>query len=133
MIGQGVTVVYDEDCPFCSNYVSMVRMRDAVGDVRLLNARDGGPIVEDLIAQGFDLDQGMVLLMDGEVYHGADAMHRIALLTTPSGVFNRLNAAVFGSRTVSRVLYPMLRTGRNLTLMALRRRTIAHDRNAAAE
>lgn len=133
MLRREAKIVYDQECPFCSNFVSMVRLKDAVGPVTLLNARDGGPIVEDLIAQGFDLDQGMVLLLDDEVHFGADAMHRIALLTTPSTFFNKLNGLVFRSRTVSRVLYPILKTGRAITLTLLGRRSIATDRASAAE
>ncbi|MEM8656976.1 MAG: DCC1-like thiol-disulfide oxidoreductase family protein [Pseudomonadota bacterium] len=133
MLGKQVTIVYDEECPFCSNYVSMVRLKEAVGGVNLLNARDGGPIVDDLIERGYDLDQGMVLLMEGEVYYGADAINRIALLSTPSSFFNRLNGLVFKSRTVSRALYPFMKTGRAITLAAMGRKKIADGRASAAE
>lgn len=118
----GATLVYDGECPFCSAYVSLVRLRDAVGPVRLVNARDGGPVVERVRARGYDLDEGMVLILDGRYHHGADGVHRIALLSTPSGAFNRLNRRLLGSATASRLLYPFLRAGRNATLALLGRR-----------
>jgi predicted DCC family thiol-disulfide oxidoreductase YuxK len=117
-------VVYDGECPFCSRYVAMVRLRDAVGKVRLLNARDDDPLVDDLKRSGFDLDQGMVLVIGDRRYHGADCVNMLAMLSTPSGAFNRLNAAVFRSRTASRLLYPVLRAGRNLVIRLLGRAKI---------
>ena len=39
---QRASIVYDGDCPFCSRYVKLVRLREALGSVDLVNARDGG-------------------------------------------------------------------------------------------
>ena len=117
-------MVYDGECPFCSRYVSMVRLREAVGTVRLVNAREADPLVDDLKRAGFDLDEGMVLVMGGRRYHGADCINMLAMLSTPVGGFNRLNAVVFRSRTAARLLYPVLRAGRNLVLRLLGRTRI---------
>jgi predicted DCC family thiol-disulfide oxidoreductase YuxK len=116
--------VYDGDCPFCSRYVQMVRLREAVGPVRLVNARDGGPLVEEARRAGFDLDAGMMLKMGGKLYFGDACVQRLALLSTPVGAFNRINRAILSSPTAARILYPILRSGRNLTLRLLGRRRI---------
>ena len=123
--GEGATIVYDGDCPFCSRYVTMVRLRDSIGPVRLVNARDPDPIVDDLKRQGYDLDQGMVLKMGGRIYHGADCITTLAMLSTSVGAFNRINAALFRSPTASRLLYPAMRAGRGLVLRLLGRTKIA--------
>jgi predicted DCC family thiol-disulfide oxidoreductase YuxK len=114
-------MVYDGECPFCSNYVKLIRLREAIGPVRLVDARGGGPEVERLQRLGFDLNEGMALQLNGEIYYGADCIHRISLLSSPSTLFNKLNAWVFRSRTASRLLYPAMRAGRNLTLAILGR------------
>jgi predicted DCC family thiol-disulfide oxidoreductase YuxK len=118
-------VVYDGECPFCSRYVALLRMRESLGRVVLVDARKGGPLVEEMKAAGLDLDQGMVLKMDGRLYHGDECIHRLALLSTPSGLFNRLNGLIFSSPTASRLLYPVLRTGRNAVLRLLGRKKLA--------
>lgn len=115
------SIVYDGECPFCSRYVELVRLREAIGPVKLINARSGGALVDEVRAAGFDLDDGMVLKLDGRLYHGADCIHMLAMLSTPSGWFNRLNAAVFRSSGVSKLLYPVLRAGRNTVLRLLGR------------
>jgi predicted DCC family thiol-disulfide oxidoreductase YuxK len=116
-----LTIVYDGECPFCARYVRYLRLRDSVGTVQLVNARDGGPIVSALVAAGYDLNQGMVAEMKGRIYHGADCIHFLALMSTPSGIFNRVNAAIFRSPTLSEILYPALRFGRAAVLRALGR------------
>jgi predicted DCC family thiol-disulfide oxidoreductase YuxK len=122
----GAWIVYDGDCPFCSRYVRLVRLREAVGPIRLVNARDGGPLVEEIRRAGLDLDEGMVLKLDGRLYAGAACVRRLALLSTPVGTFNRVNRAILSSATAARVLYPILRSGRNLALRLLGRSQIGH-------
>lgn len=114
-------LLYDGECPFCSRYVRHVRLREAVGPIMLANAREHAALVDEVRRLGFDVDTGMVLKLDGNYYHGADCIHALALLTTSSGWFNRVNSLMFRSATVSRLLYPVLRTGRNLTLRLLGR------------
>jgi predicted DCC family thiol-disulfide oxidoreductase YuxK len=117
-------IIYDGDCPFCSQYVRLVRLKKSLGDVDLVDARAGGPVVHEAIAAGFDLDDGMVLRMDGRFYHGDACIHRLALLSTPSNGFNRLNRLIFSSRAASRLLYPVLRLGRNTALRLLGRKRL---------
>lgn len=123
-----VYLVYDGDCPFCSVYVDYVRVKESVGTFKLVNAREGGPIVEDVIKHDFDLDEGMVLVMEGQYYHGHDCINRLALMSTRSNIFNRLNAIVFRSPTTSRILYPILKIGRNIVLRLLGRTKIVANR-----
>ena len=118
-------LVYDGECPFCSRYVKMVRLREAVGTVQLIDARIDHPVVDYLRRLDIDLDEGMAFVQNGQISHGDECLHKIALLTTPSGIFNRLNAAIFRSATVSRLLYPALRFGRNTTLRLLGRSKLA--------
>jgi predicted DCC family thiol-disulfide oxidoreductase YuxK len=118
-------IVYDGDCPFCSSYVKLLRLTAAVGRVDILNAREGGVLVEDIRRRGLNLDDGMVLVLGGKIYHGVDCINRLALLSTPSGVFSRVVAKVFRSRTASKALYPLLRIGRNVALAVLGRSKIS--------
>ncbi len=117
-------LVYDGECPFCSEYVKLVKLREAIGPIELVNARDKLPIVEELINSGFDLDDGMALKYKGQVYHGAECINMLALMSTPNGLFNRVNGLIFRSPKLSKVLYPALRLGRNTVLRLLGRSKI---------
>lgn len=121
---EGITIVYDGECPFCSNYVTMARLRAAAGPVELKDAREGGETVRMLQARGYDLNEGMAMIEGGVVYHGADCLNRMALLSTEADWFNRLNARIFRSPRLSRALYPALRFGRSVTLRLMGRQPI---------
>ena len=105
-------LVYDGDCPLCSAFVKRLRIASAVGELELVNAREGGPVVEAVRRRGLDLDEGMVLVLGEDAWHGEEALHRIALMSTRYGWLNRLNASLFSHRTLSRLAYPALRAGR---------------------
>ena len=114
-----IILVYDKECPACNNYCQYVRLRETVGELHIVNARDNHAIMQEITAAGLDIDQGMVLKVGGKLYYGAEAIHRLALLSTRSGIFNRINFWLFKSARVSAVLYPILRSCRNLLLKLL--------------
>ncbi|MEM7508190.1 MAG: DCC1-like thiol-disulfide oxidoreductase family protein [Pseudomonadota bacterium] len=117
-------IVYDGDCPFCSRYVRMIRLREAIGNVELIDARSGDPRVQALMDRGYDLDEGMALVDGERIYWGDDCINRLALMSTASGAFNRMNALIFRSATASRLLYPVLKAGRRGVLTLLGRKKI---------
>lgn len=115
-------IIYDGECIFCQNYVRFVRLREAVGPVELLDARSDDPRIRRYWNEGYDLNQGMIFVHRGLVLHGADAVHALAGLSSPSTLLNRINGALFSNRFVARAVYPLLRLGRRLTLLARGRR-----------
>lgn len=117
-------IVYDGDCPFCTRYTSLLRLRKTVGDVKLIDARQGGEDVTRIQELGYDLDEGMVLELDGQFYHGADCINKLAELSADTTMFSRTTGLLFRSESRSRALYPVLRTCRNLVLRLLGRRPI---------
>jgi len=114
-----ILLVYDRECPACNAYCQVVNIRDSVGDLRIVDARENSEVMDEITSQGLDIDQGMVLKMGGQLYYGADAIHALALIGSRSGIFNRINYWMFKSKTVSSILYPMLRFFRNLLLKIL--------------
>ena len=121
---QGAVIVYDGQCPFCSTYVRFTRLREAIGPVKLVDARSGDPVVEDAVRAGLNLDEGMVLKYGDRLYHGADCLNMLSLLSSRSGMFNRLMAFTFARPGIAHMAYPTLRAGRNATLRLLGRRQI---------
>lgn len=117
-------LIYDGQCPFCTRYARLARLRATLGELRIINARDGGPEVEAAKATGLRIDDGMVLRLEGSFYHGADCLNRLALLSSRSDLFNRFTYAVFRHERLARFLYPILRAGRNLVLKILGRKPI---------
>ena len=112
-------LVYDKECPACNMYCQMVRIRESVGKLQLIDAREPSKIMEEITAAGLDIDQGMVLKMGNALYYGSDAIHMLSLIGSSSGFFNRINYWAFRSKTVAKLFYPVLRFFRNLLLKIL--------------
>jgi len=119
-----ILLVYDKECPACDNYCQVVRIRETVGELKIVNAREDTEIMREITGQGLDIDDGMVLKMGGKLYYGPDAIQALALISSRSGIFNRLNFWIFKSPRVSRVLYPLLAGCRGLLLKLMRKSRI---------
>lgn len=125
MAKPSIEVIYDGDCPFCTSYVRMVRLRKEAGPVALIDARSVHPRVGEMRAKGYDLDVGMIVLHAGNVFHGDAAIQHLSVLTAPGGLLNNAMRRFFQSPRRARIFYPLLVMGRRLALRLLGRQTIA--------
>lgn len=123
---ENITLIYDGECPVCTAYSCAVGVSPEDGALRRINARGDDALIRKATEAGLDLDEGMVVVHRGELHHGADALHLMAKLAPAKGIRNRVNKALFGSRTIARISYPALRAGRNLLLRMLGRKKIAN-------
>ncbi|QOR38543.1 DUF393 domain-containing protein [Billgrantia diversa] len=112
-------LVYDGECPMCRRYVRWQRIREEVGELELIDARQESEARRELTAMDVDLDQGFALQVGERWYHGSEALHRLSLLGTRSGVFNRLMYRLFASPGRTARLYPLLKKCRSALLKTL--------------
>jgi predicted DCC family thiol-disulfide oxidoreductase YuxK len=124
---QKLLILYDGACPFCNAYVSLLRLRKSM-QVELLSARSTDKRIDEFLALGYRLDDGMLVWIDGLVYVGADAMHQLAILSNQHDLLNRVQRFVFSRKWLAHVLYPFLRFGRRLVLLIRRVPLIEHTR-----
>ena len=114
-----IEIIYDKQCPACSKYCDLVKSSSHPKQVRLVDARDESDLMTKITSLGLDIDEGMVVVVDGELHFGADAIHALAITSSRGGLFNLANSVLFKSRRISRVLYPLLRCMRNFLLKIL--------------
>lgn len=119
-------LVYDGDCPFCTAGARMYRLRQSVGELHIVNAREiaGSELMAAIEAHGFDLNTGIVARFEGRLYHGKDALHLLALLGSNQGWLNRLNVFLFRHKAAITLLYPVMVATRNLMLRLRGKRRI---------
>ena len=124
---ENIILIYDDECPFCARYARYLRLKETIGALTLINARDSEhDIVKQVIEKGLDLNEGMVAIIDGHYYHGDKALHILASISTPSTLFNKFNYYLFRSPKRSKICYPFLRAGRNFVLKLKRINPIDH-------
>jgi len=114
-----VWLVYDGECLVCRTYCKYIRIREAVGNLQLIDARQPSALMDEITAVGLDIDQGMVLKFKDVIYYGPDAIHMLTLLSTPSGVFNRINYYFFSTKLGAKIFYPLGKAFRAMLLKLL--------------
>lgn len=119
-------VIFDGDCVFCQNYIRLLRLRETVGKVELIDARSGDQRVSEYQRQGYDLNEGMLFAWKGAIYHGSEALYLLGSLSSSVGWFNKLNAVLFANKRLSAALYPLLKLGRRIALF-LRGKSLIAD------
>jgi len=118
-------LLYDGECPVCSAYVAMSRLRQLYPDVRVASARDEPELVAALRKAGYEINEGMVLSLDRNIYFGPQATRMIAILgrASPSRWRHAVLASI-GTAPWAAPLYPWLNRARLLLLRLLGRRPI---------
>jgi predicted DCC family thiol-disulfide oxidoreductase YuxK len=116
-----VTIVYDGACPFCSDYVRYQDLRARAETVELVDARADSRALDRYGILAEDLEDGMVVIVDGVAHRGAAAVHALSKLSrTPRKWWIAAVAVASRPLAVSRLLYPVLKLGRRIALTVLR-------------
>ncbi|MBP2159610.1 MULTISPECIES: DCC1-like thiol-disulfide oxidoreductase family protein [Asticcacaulis] len=119
-------LVYDGDCPFCSATAQMYRLKKSVGDLHVVNAREAGDteIMQAITAANLDLNEGIIASFNSRLYHGAEALHLLAMLGSDNDWLNRLNVLLFRNPQTVRLAYPAMKFLRNSILKMMGRTPI---------
>jgi predicted DCC family thiol-disulfide oxidoreductase YuxK len=118
-------LLYDGDCPACSAYVAIARLRQLYPDLRIASARTEPDLVAELRRKGYEINDGMVLSLESKIYYAAEATRIIAILGQGSSSrWRRAALGMIGTASWSRPLYPWLNRGRLLLLRILGRKQI---------
>src|SRR5260370_31058677 len=102
-----MVIVYDGECPFCRNYVRLMELRKAVGNVDLVNARTPHPAVWKLVELGYDLNEGMAAIYGGKVYYGSDAVVLLSSMTNGRGWAGRVLPGLLPRPSPARIPSPI--------------------------
>lgn len=114
----GVWFVYDGDCPICTRAAEALRIKQRYGALHTINAREvsADPLIDEINRLGLDLDEGMVIYLDGRFFHGKDALKFMAKYGKNENFFMAVFKGLFWSDGVSTLMYPWLRGTRNWLL-----------------
>lgn len=114
-----ILLIYDKECPACNMYCNIVKIKEEFGELEIMDARENTSVRTEVTKLGWDIDQGMILKVEEKLFYGSDAIHALSLMSSQSGLFNRVNFWIFKSEQRSAIFYPILRFCRNLLLKLL--------------
>jgi len=122
-----VTVIYDGLCPFCANFVQLQQLREGY-EIELCDARLSDAARDFAKAGGYDLDDGMLVLHEGHVYFGEDAVRHLTELQSPTFFRRFLLRPLFKGKRRSVVSYFVLKNLRKAFLILTNRAPISDMR-----
>lgn len=114
-------VLYDGECPVCSAYVALAQLRTLRPDLQVLDARQEPALVVALRAEGFDVNDSILIRLGSRVYSGGAATRLISQLGSGNPIIRRAALYAIGGAPWSGALYPWLRAGRKGLLRVLGR------------
>ena len=120
---QGDFLLYDGECPFCRFYARKSGFQTPGGrSLALVDANRAPELLEELRREGCEVDEGMVLVLDGRHYQGAEAMTALEAMTSATGCFGRLSGWFASNPKRVRAFYPWFRRLRRAALWVKGRR-----------
>ena len=101
-------ILYDGECPFCDNYIKLMNLKSIIPEIQILDAHNHHDMVIHFRNNGLEINDGMILSLDGAVYYGSECVHALAMLTNNNTTFYKLNKVMFQNKQLARILYPIL-------------------------
>jgi len=118
-----IEIYYDGDCPFCTQFVVLSKLKKEY-EVSLYNLRNVPDKVNEFKEKSYDVNEGMIVIFDNEIYFGHKAVYLITNLSDKKFFLSKIYKTFFFNLTVTKYFYPILRFFRNITLKILGRKKI---------
>jgi len=116
-----VSIVYDGKCPICRRVATGARVYQRSANLEFVDARSGNlGDIQGRDLRGLDFDEGFAVVVDGGVYHEAEAARVLAVLTKPRGVGYRLFRHLMRTESRSEYWYPVMKWARRRLLFLMR-------------
>ncbi len=118
-MNKNLTFIYDGECPFCNHFAQLLEIKSKIKNISFLDGRKNQTIIYSLLEKGYNLDKGAILLMDDDIFHGADAINTICKqIDNPSGSLLKLLSNIFKSNKRTQLLFPFLVRARRFALIS---------------
>ena len=110
-------LLYDGECVYCRTYARKAKLRTPAGKrLPFIDARTVPQRVEELRRDGCDIEDGMILFLEGRRYQGAEAMEVLGAMATEPGWVNRLTRWIGSNSERTAFFYPWFQRLRKVTL-----------------
>ena len=116
-MSNNIIFIYDGECPFCNHFAQMIELKSCLPSLKVLDGRENLELLSKLHKKGYDLNNGAILINNGNIKHGADAINWICSeLKEPNDSLLELLRIIFKSSKRTKILFPFLLWGRRFSL-----------------
>ena len=112
-------LLFDGQCPLCSAYSRYAGSR--LEGLDLTDARWNPELGADLKGRGYDVNDGMLLITEGGVLQGREAVAALAGMTEPNGHLDRAVRRLTLVPVFLGIVYPGMKLVRQIALKLLGR------------
>lgn len=116
-----LTLYYDKECPFCNRYADYLSLQKLYG-LELRNARISLDEI-NLQCPRLDINEGMILVAEGECIQGGQALAYLDGLLERSSWFSRLHSVWALPQWVTRPLYTLIKKLRKVLLWLMNKKS----------
>ena len=109
--------IYDGECPFCNHFAQLLELKSSLPSLKILDGRKNIEKLTTLFKEGYDLNNGAILIRENEILHGSNAINFIcSQIKEPNDALLNFLTIIFKSKKRSHLLFPILLFTRRLLL-----------------
>tara|TARA_B100001250_G_C19512422_1_gene662280 strand:+ start:204 stop:614 length:411 start_codon:yes stop_codon:yes gene_type:complete len=109
--------IYDGECPFCNHFAQLLELKSRLPSLEIIDGRENLEQLTELYRKGYDLNKGAILLNNGEIKHGADAINWICSeINDTNDLLLEILRIIFTSNKRTKILFPILIWGRRILI-----------------
>ncbi len=121
-----IIVYYDGECPFCQNYSEYLYLKNNYS-FQILDARQYPEKMKEFYQMGYDINTGMILSYNNQLFVGRKAVNKIGKLSHKIRLKDKILDAILSNRYGMIILYPLIKGMRRLVLLFLGVKKFNHN------
>ena len=116
---QKLTLYYDKQCPFCSKYANLLKLKENF-EITLKDARENIDEIS-VLCKNLDINDGFIVIYKNDCFQGAKALEFLNRAVDKTTILGKLHFFFAYENIFSKFLYKTLFILRKIALFILRK------------
>lgn len=116
---QKITLYYDKQCPFCTKYANLLKLKENF-EITLKDARENLDEIS-VLCKNLDINDGFIVLYKNDCFQGAKALEFLNRAVDKTTILGKLHFFFAYENIFSKFLYKTLFILRKIVLFILRK------------
>jgi hypothetical protein len=116
---QNITLYYDKQCPFCSKYANLLKLKENF-EITLKDARENQSEIS-LVCGNLNINDGFIVIYENNCFQGEKALAFLNSAVDKTTFLGKLHFIFRYENIFSKILYKILFVLRKIILFILRK------------